>query len=166
MSFHITSIEKLLLNPFTAIGGGALLTARAENKINMMTISWGNMGVMWNKNIVTVYVRPDRYTREFLEKQDFFSVSFYPKDNNSALKLCGTQSGRDTDKVKATGLTPICTDDTAYFAEAKLVFICKKLYVDRIRPDGFISSDGDVHYPQKDYHYLYMGEIVKVLEAE
>ena len=46
MSFHITSIEKLLLNPFTAIGGGALLTARAENKINMMTISWGNMGVM------------------------------------------------------------------------------------------------------------------------
>ena len=119
-----------------------------------------------NKNIVTVYVRPDRYTREFLEKQDFFSVSFYPKDNNSALKLCGTQSGRDTDKVKATGLTPICTDDTAYFAEAKLVFICKKLYVDRIRPDGFISSDGDVHYPQKDYHYLYMGEIVKVLEAE
>jgi flavin reductase (DIM6/NTAB) family NADH-FMN oxidoreductase RutF len=166
MSFHITSIEKLLFNPFTAIGGGALLTARAENKINMMTISWGNMGVMWNKNIVTVYVRPDRYTQEFLEKQDFFSVSFYPKDNNSALKLCGTQSGRDTDKVKATGLTPICTDDTAYFAEAKLVFICKKLYVDRIRPDGFISSDGDVHYPQKDYHYLYMGEIVKVLEAE
>lgn len=161
---HTIDPAALSLNPFTLIGKDwALLTAGGETGFNPMTVSWGNMGVMWNKNIVTVYVRPQRYTKEFIDRSDKFTLSFFEESMRPALKLCGSKSGRDLNKVEATGLTPIFEDGTTCFAEAKLVLECKKIYQDKIRPEGFLAPYIKDCYPQEDYHIIYMGEILKVL---
>lgn len=161
---HTIDPAALSLNPFTLIGKDwALLTAGDETGFNPMTVSWGNMGVMWNKNIVTVYVRPQRYTKEFIDRSDKFTLSFFEESMRPALKLCGSKSGRDLNKVEATGLTPIFEDGTTCFAEAKLVLECKKIYQDKIRPEGFLVPYIKDCYPQEDYHIIYMGEILKVL---
>lgn len=161
---HTIDPAALSLNPFTLIGKDwALLTAGDGTGFNPMTVSWGNMGVMWNKNIVTVYVRPQRYTKEFIDRSDKFTLSFFEESMRPALKLCGSKSGRDLNKVEATGLTPIFEDGTTCFAEAKLVLECKKIYQDKIRPEGFLVPYIKDCYPQEDYHIIYMGEILKVL---
>lgn len=161
---HTIDPAALSLNPFTLIGKDwALLTAGDETGFNPMTVSWGNMGVMWNKNIVTVYVRPQRYTKEFIDRSDKFTLSFFEESMRPALKLCGSKSGRDLNKVEATGLTPIFEDGTTCFAEAKLVLECKKIYQDKIHPEGFLAPYIKDCYPQEDYHIIYMGEILKVL---
>ena len=124
-----------------------------------MTVSWGNMGIMWNKNIVTVFVRPQRYTREFIERSDKFTLSFYDESMRPALRLCGSKSGRDLDKAAAAGLTPVFENGTTYFAQAKLVLECRKIYCDKIRPEGFLVPEINDSYGEKDYHFVYMGEI-------
>ena len=117
---HTIDPAALSLNPFTLIGKDwALLTAGGETGFNPMTVSWGNMGVMWNKNIVTVYVRPQRYTKEFIDRSDKFTLSFFEESMRPALKLCGSKSGRDLNKVEATGLTPIFEDGTTCFGMQK-----------------------------------------------
>ena len=164
MAFKEINIENLSFNPFTLIGKEwALLTAGNEESFNTMTVSWGNMGVMWNKNIVTAFVRPQRYTHGFIENDEYFSLSFYPKDKKNDLLFCGRNSGRDVDKTKEANLTP-CFDDAVYFEEAKLVFICKKIYKDTIKPEGFLADYIEGNYSLKDYHDVYMGEIIKVYE--
>ena len=163
--FHETDPLKLNCNPFQMIGKDwALLTAGDASGFNPMTVSWGNMGIMWNKNIVTVFVRPQRYTREFMERCDKFTLSFYEESMRPALRLCGSKSGRDLDKAAAAGLTPVHGDGTTYFEEAKLVLECRKIYCDKIRPEGFLAPEISDSYAEKDYHLVYMGEILRVLE--
>ncbi len=155
-------------NVFSAIGDAwMLLTAGDKNKANTMTASWGGMGVLWGKNVVTVYVRPQRYTYEFMEKGDYFTVAFCGEEHRDALKLCGAKSGREVDKAQACGFTTAYgPGDAPYFQEAKLVFVCKKLYFDDIEPAHFLNGDIDGrNYPGKDYHRMYIGEIVEVLEG-
>lgn len=165
MSFHSVDPASLACNPFSLIGKDwALLTAGDADGFNTMTVSWGNMGVMWNKNIVTVFVRPQRYTREFIERCDKFTLSFYDESMRPALRLCGSKSGRDLDKAAAAGLTPVFENGTTYFAQAKLVLECRKIYCDKIRPEGFLIPEINDSYPGKDYHVVYMGEILRVLE--
>ena len=165
MSFHPTDPATLACNPFSLIGKDwALLTAGDASGFNTMTVSWGNMGVMWNKNIVTVFVRPQRYTREFIEHSDKFTLSFYDESMRPALRLCGSKSGRDLDKAAAAGLTPVFENGTTYFAQAKLVLECRKIYCDKIRPEGFLIPEINDSYAEKDYHFVYMGEILRVLE--
>ena len=108
-----------------------LISAGDESAHNMMTASWGFAGEMWGNDAVVIAVRPQRYTMEFIDKQDTFSLSFYG-DNKAIHKICGSKSGRDIDKTKETGLTPVFSDDTVYFEEARLVLICKKQYVGRL----------------------------------
>ena len=164
MAFRSVPYDSLSLNPFTKIGKEwALLTAGDSSGFNMMTVSWGNMGVMWNKNIVTVFVRPQRYTKEFIDRSDKFTLSFYEEDLRPALSLCGSKSGRDLDKAKAAGLTPAFENGTTYFEEAKLVLECRKIYTDKIHPQGFLAEEIAASYPEKDYHIVYMGEILRVL---
>ncbi len=161
-------VSSVSQNVFSAIGQQwMLLTAGDREKLNTMTVSWGGMGVLWGKNVVTVYVRPQRYTYEFMERGDYFTVAFFGEDRHKDLALCGSKSGRDVDKVKACGFTPAyATGDAPYFAEAKLVFVCRKLYFDDIEPAHFLAGDIDEkNYPGKDYHRMYIGEIVEVLEA-
>ena len=165
---HTIDPAALSLNPFTLIGKDwALLTAGDETGFNPMTVSWGNMGVMWNKNIVTVYVRPQRYTKEFIDKEELFSVSFLKDGHRDALKLCGSVSGRDHDKIKEAGLTPVFIDGVPAFEEADTILICRKMYRTSMNPADFIDKDADSKfYPEKDYHDMYIAEIVKAVVAE
>ena len=131
-----------------------------------MTASWGGLGTLWNKPVVTCYVRPQRYTREFLDKEEYFTVSFYEDTFRPALATCGRTSGRDTDKAEATGLDPVFTEAAPFFRQAQLVFVCKKIYRGEIDPAGFIDPTIEENYYNKDYHYIYIGEVVKVLEKK
>ena len=104
MTFRSVPYDSLSLNPFTKIGKEwALLTAGDENGFNTMTVSWGAMGFMWGKPSVTVYIRPQRYTKEFVDTRDTFTLSFYPAEKKDALSYLGKVSGRDEDKVKKVG---------------------------------------------------------------
>ena len=146
----------------------ALLSAGNTEKHNTMTIAWGAMGVMWGKPVFTVVVRPQRFTKEFMENFNSFSVTFFPESNRDALQLLGTKSGRDYDKISESKLIPIFIDDTLAFEEAHTIFMCKKLYGgQQLSTAGFVDLELDLSmYPDKDHHYFYIGEIEKVLVKE
>lgn len=155
-------------NVFTAIGQQwMLLSAGDREKANTMTVSWGGLGVLWGKNVATVYVRPQRYTYEFMEQGEYFTLSFLGEEFRDALKLCGSKSGREVDKFRACGLTlAYGAGDAPYLQEAQVVLVCKKLYFDDIEPSHFLDGDIDgKNYPGKDYHRMYIGEIVEAYEA-
>lgn len=163
-----TDIRSLNLNPFTKIGSEwMLITAGDETKHNTMTASWGAMGVIWNKNTATCYVRPQRYTFEFMENGDRYSLCFFDKKYRDALALCGRTSGRDTDKDSEAGLTCDFYEGVPYYKEASLVLICRKLYGQFLTRESF--EDQDVYkknYPADDLHKMYIGEVLAVLESE
>lgn len=168
MKFKEVKLEQLEFNPFTKIGSEwMLITAGDETGYNTMTASWGGMGVMWGKNVVTTYIRPQRYTKKFVDENDIFTVSFYNPEYRKALNICGTLSGRDCDKVAEAGLTPLFIDGTTAFEEANMIFVCRKLYCDSMPAENFLDKENDQKwYPNKDYHTMYVSEIVKVLVAE
>ncbi len=168
MGFGEVNAEELQFNPFTKIGKEWLLvTAGDEKKHNTMTASWGAMGIMWGKNVATVYIRPQRYTKEFIDNGEMFTLSFYGEEHRKALNICGSKSGRDCDKEKEAGLTPYYTDGTTAFEEADMIFVCRKLYSQPMGPEYFTADWIDEKwYPAKDYHVMYMAEIVKVLVKE
>ena len=164
MSFKEINAKELNFNPFSMIGDKwMLITCGDKESYNTMTASWGSIGVMWNKNVVFSFIRPQRYTSEFVEKNDYFSISFYPDEYKSALSLCGKVSGRDVDKVKEANLTPVFDEKAPYFEEANMVLICKKLYNQNLEPICFLDEKLESFYPQKDYHKMFIGEIEKVL---
>ncbi len=164
MSLHEISPKELNLNPFVKLNNEwALLSAGNKEKNNTMTVSWGGLGVLWNKNVVTAYVRPQRYTYEFCENEETFSLSFPGLDSKDDLKILGTLSGRDENKLKKTSLSMDFCDAVPYIKDSELVFICKKLYHSDIDPTNFYDETIDQNYPQKDYHRMYIGEIVKIL---
>ena len=142
-----------------------LITAGNKEKYNTMTASWGGMGILWNKSVVFIFVRPQRYTYEFLEANDYFSISFY--DNSRwarALKFCGTNSGRDVNKAKVTGLIPAFDEKAPYFIQSKMVIICKKLYAQPLCEEGVLGGDSVLkHYNGDEYHKMYISEILEVL---
>ncbi len=168
MSFTETSAKELDgFNTFSQIGEKwMLITAGNKEKFNTMTASWGMMGILWNKDVATAFVRPQRYTFEFLEKNDYYTLSFFESKYKKQLSYCGRNSGRNVDKIKETGLTPIFDEQAPYFKEASTVFICKKIYGQFISPEGFIDIDLDKNYENKDYHKMYVGEIIKCLEEK
>lgn len=145
-----------------------LVTAGNSDKFNTMTVSWGSMGELWGKDSVTVYIRPQRYTEEFMNSNDHFTLSFYPLDKKQAIHgICGSKSGRDVDKVKECNLTPNFDENAPYFEEAQLVLVCKKMAKSKFDPKDFIDASIDGRwYPEKDYHYIYFAEIEKVLISE
>lgn len=152
------------VNPFKLIGKDwMLVTAGNENGWNTMTASWGFMGVMWGKNVATTVVRPQRYTKEFIDDSDYFTLSFFDDNDKSALSYCGSHSGRDVDKAKETGLDPIFIHNTTSFKQAKMIIVCKKMYAQEMTADSFIDKSADEKwYADKDYHVQYIGEIVAV----
>lgn len=164
--FQSKDPKELNVNVFSLLSERwGLLTAADGAGCNPMTVSWGGVGVLWNKPVTTVYVRPQRYTRGLMDRDEFYSLSFFPADRHGVVELCGSKSGRDTDKVAACGLT-VCRDQSApYFEEAELVLICRKLYAQDLKPECFVeqSLDGK-NYPGRDYHRMYVGEIVRVLQ--
>lgn len=166
MKFQERKVEEMQLQPFQMIGKEwMLITAGTEEKVNTMTASWGGMGVFWGKNVMTTYIRPQRYTKQFVDANDTFSVCFFNEEYKKMLAYCGKVSGREEDKIKKAGLTTCFYGETPYFEEANLVFICKKICEGELNPDLFVDKEADEKwYPNKDYHRMYMGEILAVLE--
>ena len=155
-------------NAFKLIGKDwALVTSGSRESFNTMTVSWGGAGIMWNKPVTFTFIRPQRYTYGFLEREERFSLSFYPEEYRKALALCGSKSGRDVDKVAATGLIPAFTEDNVpYFEQAKLVLICKKLYAQDLNEQSVIDSEAVLpNYKGDDWHRMYVGEITSVLRV-
>lgn len=157
--------EELNKSPFQLIGNEwTLITAEKNNKVNTMTASWGGFGIMWHKNVVNVVLRPQRYTKEFVDSSDTFSLTFFDKSFKKELGYLGSVSGRDEDKLSKSSLTVGHIDNTPYFEEANLVLICKKLYAQDFKPECFIEKGLDEEfYSQKDYHSMYIAEVQKVL---
>ena len=166
MSFKNISPYDLTQNPFQLIGKDwMLITAKNGDKINTMTASWGGVGILWNKPVAFVFVRPTRYTFEFIENCDTFSLNFLPSEFKKELSYCGTVSGRDEDKIKKCGFTVSEEIATPYFEESDTVFICRKHYADMLSCEGFIKPEMDAEcYADKNYHKLYIVEIEKVLK--
>ena len=158
--------KELNQNVFTLIGDQwMLITAGTKEKCNTMTASWGGLGVLWGGPVATVYIRPQRYTLEFVENSDYFTLSFFGEAYRKALALCGSKSGRELDKVKECGFTVMEAECGApYFAEAELVLVCRKRFVQPMDPDRLPEDVKERWYPQKDYHTLYIGEIVEAYQ--
>lgn len=139
-----------------------------QQQFNAMTISWGALGVMWSRPFAQVVVRPVRYTYEFMERFDSFTLCAFPREYHRALSLLGTKSGRDCDKIAQAGLTPAASSliEAPCYAEAELVIECKKMYWQDFDPTHFLDPRLEENYPQKDYHRVYYGEIVAVHGTE
>jgi flavin reductase (DIM6/NTAB) family NADH-FMN oxidoreductase RutF len=136
----------------------------AAARFNMMTVAWGSFGTMWHRPFAQVVVRPTRHTYGFTEEFDSFTLCAFPEPLRGILRLLGTRSGRDIDKVEASGLTPVPSLEVAApgFAEAELVVECRKIYWDDVDPARFLDAAIDENYPEHDYHRIYFGEILAV----
>jgi flavin reductase (DIM6/NTAB) family NADH-FMN oxidoreductase RutF len=143
-----------------------LLTAGDFQKddYNTMTVAWGSIGTMWNKPFVQVVVRPTRFTFKFMEKYNSFTLCAFAPKYKSTLNFLGTKSGRDEDKIRESGLTPIKSQkiNAPSFAEAELIIECEKMYWDDLNPEQFLCSEIDNNYPLHDYHRIYFGEILHI----
>ena len=159
--------EDIADNPFRLIGKDwGLVTAGTKDSFNTMTVSWGGVGIMWNKPVAYTFIRPQRYTFEFLEKNDYFTLSFYGEEYRKALSFCGTKSGRDCDKPAETGLTAAFTENgVPYFEQARLVLVCKKLYAQDMNSESVIDGDTVLkNYGSDDWHRMYVNMLVEEIE--
>jgi flavin reductase (DIM6/NTAB) family NADH-FMN oxidoreductase RutF len=145
-----------------------VLTSGTMDDFNSMTIGWGSIGGMWSKPFIQVVVRPGRYTFEFMEKYPTFTVCSFPDAYRDALQVIGTKSGRDGDKITEAGLTVIPSNvvEAPSYEEAELVLECKKMYWQDMEPAHFIDPTIENSYPEKDYHRIYFGEIVRINAAD
>jgi len=163
--FKVIRPEAVRDNPFSAIGGAMLITAGSLGRYNMMTASWGGWGVLWHRNVCFCFIRPHRYTFTFMEEERFFTLSFFDKRHKKVLEFCGSRSGRDVNKMKEAGLTPVSGGKgVVYFKEARLVLVARKLYHQDIDPANFLDLRIEDNYPKKDYHRMYVGEVVRCLK--
>lgn len=166
MAFREAAIESLEFNPFQKISKEwMLITAGDEEKSNTMTASWGGLGIMWGKNVATAYIRPQRYTKEFVDREEVFTLSFLPEEYREVLRVCGSVSGKNVEnKWEDAGLHPYYVDGTTAVEEAEMVFVCRKLYAQDMKPEHFTDTECDGKwYPNHDYHTMYIAEITKVL---
>jgi flavin reductase (DIM6/NTAB) family NADH-FMN oxidoreductase RutF len=153
---------------FQNIGNEWALLATGDAKhYNAMTISWGSLGFIWQRPVITVLVRPQRYTHEVIDKFERFSVSFYNRKYREALNILGTQSGRDTDKIAQSGLSPVFVDSVPTFKEAYLTVIARKIYRGQLESAGFLVPQVDEEfYPKKDHHTVYLAEVLETIEGK
>lgn len=144
----------------------ALLTAGTPEDFNTMTVSWGSLGTIWCEHdhgncYATMYVKPSRYTFNYMEKSDYYTVSFFPKSARRDLAYLGSHSGRDEDKLAATSLTPVeKPHGTMGFKEATLTLVCHKLYSDAFKREGIPADIVEKYYNGEPVHHFYIGEIV------
>ncbi len=168
MSFKEIAPYEFNENPFSTLAKDwALLSAKKDGKSNTMTIAWGFYGVMWGKNVMSVVVRPQRHTLGFIDSADTFSVSFFDDSYKDKLTYCGRTSGKDEDKIAKCGFNEYDESGAPCFEEAKLTIVCRKLYRQQFDENCFIDKDVcQKSYPDKDYHIMYVGEIIKIIKKE
>ena len=166
MSFEKTDIRELELAPVKEIGNNwGILTGVSPEGFNSMTVSWGALGVLWSKPCVFVFVRPGRFTYKFMENGEYFSLALMPEGYHEKIAVFGSKSGRDVDKYEISGIGVGDENGVKYPLEAEKVFICKKISAGDIAPEWFVDESIDsANYPKKDYHRMYVGEIVSVLK--
>lgn len=168
MSFKEIKPEELNESTFKLIGKDwMLVAAEKDGKVNAMTASWGGLGVLWAKNVAFIFVRPQRYTKEFIDASEGFTLTVFGEDKRKMLNYFGTVSGRDEDKIAKEGLTVAHEDGKPYFEEARLALVCRKLYEQPLDPKCFIDKSCDEKwYPDNDYSVMYVAEVEKVLVKE
>lgn len=165
--FRESTMRELKESPVKMIADDwALLTAGEKDDFNTMTVSWGGVGELWGRDVVFVFVRPQRYTYEFMEKYDRFTLSFFGGAQKKALGVCGAKSGREIDKCKETGLVPADAFGGVTFEQAKTVLVCKKIAFQDLDPAGFLDSSIMDTYALKDFHRMYVGAVENVLISE
>lgn len=165
--FKPIDIKDFNHNPFEMISNEwMLITAEKDGKVNTMTASWGGLGVIWHHNVAYIFVRQSRFTKEFIDASDSFSLSFFNTEKyRKAMAYIGSVSGRDEDKIEKVGFTVEHESGIPYFKEAETVILCKKLSKHFLSPEGFIDEKIDTQwYADKDYHDMYIGEIIQILE--
>lgn len=165
-TFQPYPIDILEFNPFTRFSNDwAVLTAGNEEKVNAMTISWGGVGVLWGKNVCYIFVRDSRYTKEFIDNGDTFSLTFFSKEfSKTPLKYLGGVSGRTEDKLKAAHLGVDYADGVPFIDDGNFVITCRKMSATPIRKEDFVDGSIDeAWYKDGDYHTMYVGEILQVL---
>lgn len=169
MKFQEINVKELKKNPFAMIGDEwMLITAEKEGKVNTMTASWGGIGIMWGKTVATAYIRPQRYTKEFVDSNEYFTLSFFGGEHKKAMGYLGSVSGKnEPEKISKTDLHVTSLEGHPTFEEATLVLICRKLYAQEMKEDCFLGMEEiKKWYPDKDYHTMYMAEIVKAYVQE
>lgn len=152
-------------NPFDLLDRQwMLVTAGPLSGFNTMTASWGALGVLWNRDCAFVVVRPTRFTFQFMERSTLFTLSFFREEHRKALEFCGAHSGRSVDKCSATGLVPLETSPGCVaYEQARLVLECRKIYSQDLDPQRFLDASIQENYPERDYHRMYVGEILRCL---
>ncbi len=160
--------QQLNQNVFDAIGKQWMLISAAwEDKVNTMTASWGGWGVLWNREVATIYIRPQRYTKQLIDHSDTFSLCFFEEGWRKQLAYLGQVSGRDEPKIENAGLTVVNDASAPYFAQASLVILCRKLYAQPLQEACFQDSALlSQCYPQRDLHTMYIGAIERILIRE
>ena len=170
MNITKKDISDICFDPFTKIGKEWMLISacdekRQDKKINTMTASWGGVGVLWNKNVFFCFVRPQRFTKEFIDASDTVTLSFFDEAFRDALTKCGRVSGRDCNKIQDAGLHANAVDGAVFFEEAKLTIVGKKLFNQYLDEESFVDKALiGTNYPGKDYHMMYICEITGVYE--
>ena len=157
-------MEELKLNVFDQFDKKwALLTAGTPDRFNTMTISWGGFGTLWSRPVATVYVKPIRYTYEFMERNEYFTVSFFPEQYRKDLALLGSKSGRDGDKLAMTPLNPVALEHGMDFREAEVTVVCRKIYSQDLDGSRIPDDAREHYYKTEPVHRMYIGEVVDVL---
>lgn len=140
-----------------------LITAGNSQEFNMMTAGWGGLGCMFGKPVAFCFIAPTRYTYKLMEKNDTYTLTFYTEAYREALNICGSKSGKDTDKVKATGLTPVTTPEGSQaFSEAWLIIECRKMVSQSIIPEAITNQKLKEEWEGKQLHKMFIGEIINV----
>lgn len=154
-------------NPFEMIGKQwMLITAMKDNKVNTLTASWGGLGYMWGKDAAYIVIRNSRYTKEFVDSADTFSMCFFDEKYRPAMKYIGSVSGRDEDKIANARLKVQLHEgtETPFFDEARMVLICRKMYAGQLDKENFLMPDiQEKWYKNEDYHVLYIGEVLSIM---
>lgn len=150
------NIRDIEMKPFSVLDEEwALVTAGVRDKFNSMTISWGSFGMIWYKPVISIYIRKSRYTFELIEKEDYFTVSLYPNEFKDDMKILGSKSGRDCDKLSETKLKPnYISDNIITYEGAKITYVCKKLHIQDILEGTNTIEDNN--------HMLIMAEVVDI----
>lgn len=161
-AFKNIEVESIRENFFKAMAKDWMLLCAGDiQSYNMMTAAWATYGILWNKPVAISYVRPERHTFQFTEKNSFFTINFFPEKYKYVLDLCGSRSGRDINKMKIEGLHPVQTKQgNVIFNEASLAIECEKKYYDDIKPGNFLDPSIKNLYLSNDYHRFYIGEII------
>lgn len=163
--------KEMKFNPFTLLRSEWMLVTAGNpyDGCNTMTISWGHLECLWGNNDPTavIYIRPSRHTKMFVDKEEYFTLCVMDSSFKRQMAYLGQTSGKDEDKIAKTNLTPIFAEGSVYFAEAKLILVCKKIYAGELQANYFIDNQPiEKCYPKKDFHTMYIGKIEKILARD